>query len=42
MKSGIHAKSSDCTDPQAHLRVEFAGSDLTFEKLDLNMFVAGE
>ena len=24
------------------MRFEFAGSDLTFEKLDLNLFVAGE
>ena len=47
VKSGIHAKSSDSVRnrqryPQAHLRFEFAGSDLTFEKLDLNLFVAGE
>lgn len=47
IKSGIHAKSTDSVRnrqryPQAHLRFEFAGSDLTFAKLDLNLFVAGE
>ena len=47
IKSGIHAKSSDSVRnrqryPQAHLRFEFAGSDLSFASLDLNLFVAGE
>ena len=41
------AKSSDSVRnrqryPQAHLRFEFAGSDLSFASLDLNLFVAGE
>ena len=47
VKSGFHTKSSDTVRnrqryPQAHLPLEFVGSDLTFEKLDLNLFVAGE
>ena len=47
LKSGIYAKSSeDVIDPQyyphAHLRFEFVNHALTFDKLELNMFVAGE
>lgn len=47
IKSGIKAKASDSVKrsqkyPQAHLRFEFVSSNVTFEKLDLNLFVAGE
>ena len=47
LKSGIYARSSeDVIDPQyyphAHLRFEFVNHALTFDKLELNMFVAGE
>ena len=47
VKSGIHVKSSDSLRnhqryPQALLRFKFAGSDLKFEKLDLNLFMSGE
>ena len=46
-KSGIKAKASDSVRkqqryPQAHLRYEFVSSNLSFDKLDLNLFVAGE
>ena len=46
-KSGISAKSSDTVKyrqkyPQAHLRYEFVCSNVPFENLDLNLFVAGE
>lgn len=46
-KSGIKAKASDSVRhpqkyPQAFLRYEFVSSNLSFDKLDLNLFVAGE
>ena len=46
-KSGIKAKASDSVKcpqkyPQAFLRYEFVSSNVTFEKLDLNLFVCGE
>ena len=28
--------------PQAHLRYEYVSSNVSFEKLDLNLFLAGE
>ena len=45
--SGIKAKASDSVKcpqkyPQAFLRYEFVSSNVTFEKLDLNLFVCGE
>ena len=47
IKSGIKAKASDSVKrcqkyPQAHLRFEFVSANVTFEKLDFNLFVAGE
>ena len=47
IKSGIKAKASDSVRksqryPQAHLRFEYVSSNLSFEKLDINLFVAGE
>ena len=46
-KSGIKAKASDSVRkqqryPQAHLRYEFVSSNFSFDKLDSNLFVAGE
>ena len=47
IKSGIKGKASDSVRkslryPQAHLRFEFVSSNVSFEKLDINLFVAGE
>ena len=47
IKSGIRAKASDKVHfpqkyPQAYLKYEFACSNISFEKLDFNLFVAGE
>ena len=47
IKSGIKAKASDSVRksqryPQAHLHFEFVSSNKSFEKLDINLFVAGE
>ena len=47
IKAGIKAKASDSVRksqryPQAHLRFEYVSSNLSFEKLDINLFVAGE
>lgn len=47
IKSGIKAKASDSVRksqryPQAQLRFEFVSANVTFDKLDLNLFVAGE
>lgn len=46
-KSGIRAKASDTVRfpqkyPQAYLKYEFINSNISFEKLDLNLFIAGE
>jgi len=46
-KSGISAKSSDTVVnrqryPHAHLRYEFVSSNISFQRLDMNLFVAGE
>ena len=46
-KSGIKSKASDSVKfpqkyPQAFLRYEFVSENVTFEKLDLNLFVCGE
>lgn len=46
-KSGIYAKSSDSVRfrqryPQAHLRFDYVSSNISFDKLDLNLFIAGE
>ena len=47
IKSGIKARASDSVRksqryPQAQLRFEFVSANVTFDKLDLNLFVAGE
>ena len=47
IKSGMKAKASDSVRksqryPQAHLRFEFVSSNISFEKLDINLFLAGE
>lgn len=47
IKSGIKAKASDSVRksqryPQAQLRFDFVSANVTFDKLDLNLFVAGE
>lgn len=46
-KSGIKAKASDTVRfpqkyPQAYLRYEYTSSSISFEKLDFNLFIAGE
>ena len=46
-KSGIKAKASDTVHfpqkyPQAYLRYEFTSSNISFDKLDFNLFIAGE
>ena len=46
-KSGIRAKASDTVQfpqkyPQAYLKYEFTSSNISFDKLDMNLFVAGE
>ena len=46
-KSGIKAKASDTVHfpqkyPQAYLRYEFTSSNISFDKLDFNSFIAGE
>ena len=46
-KSGIRAKASDTVHfpqkyPQAYLKYEFTSSNVSFDKLDMNLFVAGE
>ena len=46
-KSGISAKASDFVSrpqmyPHSHLRFEFVNNSIEFDKLDLNLFVAGE
>ena len=46
-KSGIRAKASDTVHfpekyPQAYLRYEYTSSSISFEKLDFNLFIAGE
>lgn len=46
-KSGIRAKASDTVRfpqkyPQAYLKYEFISSNISFEKLDMNLFIAGE
>ena len=46
-RSGIRAKASNSVKypqkyPQAYLRFEFVSSNVSFEKIDLNLFVAGE
>lgn len=47
IKSEIKTKASDAVKrsqkyPQAHLRFELVSLNVTFKKLDLNLFVAGE
>ena len=46
-KSGIQAKASESVSnpqryPHSHLRFEFVNNSIDFDKLELNMFVAGE
>ena len=46
-KSGIRAKASDTVRfpqkyPQAYLRYEYTSSNISFEKLDFNLFIARE
>ena len=46
-KSGIKTKASDTVHfpqkyPQAYLRYEFTSSNISFDKLDFNLFIAGE